>query len=299
MQQTSPPFAQHLAPRLALESTLLLHGVPAHASLKLAEQLASITHAHGVEPCLCAVVGGKARINLSFADLAHLLESSTPSNPIAKLNSSSLAPAIAKGQHGATTVSTTIEIAAAHGIRVFSTGGIGGVHRNFGQHLDISTDLIALSRWPVAVVTAGCKSILDVHATREMLETLGVPVIGFKTDDFPAFYQTTSGCKVDARFDSIADLANFASKYLAQSGRGIVVCNPIPVEHELPPAQFDQWLARAISRAEDAGAAAKDWTPAVLSALHEISQGKTLAANIELVKHNVHIGAKLAKQMGR
>lgn len=217
---------------------------------------------------------------------------------VAKLNTASLGAAMAKVERGATTVSTTMELAAAAGVRVFSTGGLGGVHKHLDQRLDISTDLLAFTRFPVAVVTAGCKSILDVANTRELLETLGVPVIGYRCDRFPAFYRRDGGVGVDARFDEIEPLARFVRHELARTCRGVVICNPIPAEHELAESQWNGWLAEAERQAVAGGATGRDVTPAVLGALHKVSGGATLKANIELVKHNVAVGAQLAAAIG-
>jgi len=288
----TPPEPQR--PRLALESTLLLHGVPAAAASGLADELARLAFANGAEPVLMGLTQGGVAGQLTARALSALLAAGTTP----KLNTSSLGAAAAKGLAGATTVSTTMELAAGAGIRVFSTGGLGGVHKGLAQHLDISTDLLAFTRFPVAVVTAGCKSILDVVGTRELLETLGVPVIGYRCDRFPAFYRRDGGSPVDARFDDVGELARFVRRELARTCRGVVVCNPIPAEHELPEAQWSGWLAEAERRAATAGATGRAVTPAVLGALHEVSGGATLTANIELVRHNVTVGAQLAAAIG-
>lgn len=277
-------------PLLALESTLLTHGVPRGSAVPLARELSAIARGHGCEPALMGVLRGTPICGMSDAQLAELL--AEPS--VGKLNTSTLAAAIAQGHSGATTVSTTIELAASRGIRVFSTGGLGGVHKGFATSLDISTDLLALARWPVAVVTAGCKSILDVPATRELLETLGVPVIGYQTSRFPAFYQRDGGVDVDARFDDIQPLARFVRATLARSGRGVVIANPIPAASEITTQDWTRWLALAEAKAQATGAAGRAVTPATLAALHEVSGGKTLEANIALVKHNVAVGAQVA-----
>jgi pseudouridine-5'-phosphate glycosidase len=302
------PSSTAIRSRLALESTFLLHGVPAGSAVTLAEDLAKLAVAHGAEPVLFGLrpqgekdgKGGDCsrERSLSKADLAEMLASdgATP-----KLNTASLGAAIARGTAGATTVSTTMELAAAAGVRVFATGGLGGVHKHLDQRLDISTDLLAFTRFPVAVVTAGCKSILDVINTRELLETLGVPVIGFRCDRFPAFYRReagSGGAGVDARFDEIEPLAKFVRRELARTCRGVVICNPIPVEHELAEFHWAKWLEEAERQAVASGATGRAVTPAVLGALHKISGGATLAANIELVKHNVAVGAQLAAAIG-
>lgn len=280
-------------PRIALESTLLVHGVPKEAALPLAESLDVLVRSAGAQPALVAVIEGRGIVGVSRDQLQTLL--SQPS--VAKLNTSSLGVAMARKLSGATTVSTTMELAAGAGVRVFATGGLGGVHRGYGEHLDISTDLMALTRFPVAVVASGCKSILDVPSTRELLETLGVPVIGWQTDRFPAFYQRDGGVGVDARFDDVADLAAFARSELVRTGRGLVIANPIPAADEIPASQWLIWLAEAEQRARAEGARGRDVTPAILKAVHEISGGATLKANIALVKSNALLGARLAVAM--
>lgn len=284
----SSPKSRNATARVALETTLLLHGVPRDQGLPLSRQLAKIIAEHGAIASLIGVLDGQPVVGLSESQLQRLI--SQPDVP--KLNTASLGIAFARGQSGATTVSTTMELAARAGIRVFATGGLGGVHKNLLQRLDISADLFAFTRFPVAVVTSGCKSILDVVNTRELLETLGVPVVGYQTDRFPAFYQRDGGTGVDATFQTIAELASFVRDELARTGRGIVVCNPIPPEHELPQANFLRWLAQAESEA--AAAQGRDVTPNVLANLHRLSGGATLTANIELVKHNALVAAQLA-----
>lgn len=280
-------------PRVALETTLLLHGVPHSSARALASEISTLVRSAGAIPALVAVIDGQPIVGATDAQLDHLL--AVPS--VAKINTASLGVTLHRKGHGATTVSTTMELAAGAGVRIFATGGLGGVHRGYGQHLDISTDLLALTRFPVAVVASGCKSILDVPSTRELLETLGVPVIGWQTDRFPAFYQRDGGVGVDARFDNLADMAGFIRHELVRTGRGLVVCNPIPVADEIPASQWLIWLAEAERRASAGKASGRDVTPAVLQAVHEISGGVTLRANIALVKNNAKLAAEIAVAM--
>jgi pseudouridine-5'-phosphate glycosidase len=283
-------------PVVALETTLLLHGVPKEASLQLARDLAGDVMAGGAKPALIGVMAGTAIAGLRDEELDVLLAAAK----VPKSNTSNLGVLLARKSHAATTVSTTMEIAAAAGIRVFATGGLGGVHQGWTQHLDVSADLMAFTRFPVAVVTSGCKSILDVVATRELLETLGVPVVGFRTDRFPAFYQRESAAGVDARFDDVDELARFVSLELARTGRGVVVANPIPVADELPAAEFAGWLAAAQKVVSNAGGAGgRDATPAVLGQLHALSGGATLRANVALVRNNARVAGQLAAAMHR
>jgi pseudouridine-5'-phosphate glycosidase len=276
---------------VALETTLLLHGVPRSAAASLAQELASIVRTAGAEPALIGIVDGQPIAGLNDAELHLLLDADVP-----KLNLANLGLAIHRKTHGATTVSTTMAIAAQAGIRLFATGGIGGVHPGYGTQLDISVDLLALSRFPVAVVTSGCKAILEVQSTREALESLGVPVVGFGTDHFPAFYLRQSGAMVDARFDDLADLAAYCSTELKRSGRGIVIANPIPEADEIDAVDWERWLTQA--RNQTAGAVGRDRTPALLGALHTISGGATLRANLALVRANAALAARLAVAMG-
>jgi len=281
-------------PRVALETTLLLHGVPRPSAAPLARELAQTVRRHGAEPALIAVLRGRPVVGLSDAQLTELLGLDAHLTP--KLNTANLGLALAADRSGATTVSTTMELAAGAGIRFFATGGLGGVHPGLGEPggLDVSADLAAFTRFPVAVVTAGVKSILDVAATREALETLGVPVVGFGTDRFPAFYLRESEAGVDERFDDPAALAAFIAHELARTGRGIVVANPIPEADQIPPAQWERWLAEANARAAEAGIAGRDLTPYLLAQVHEISGGASLRANIALVKNNADLAARLA-----
>ncbi len=281
-----------VSPRaVALETTLLLHGVPREAALSLARGLSAIVRAHGVEPAIVGLVAGRPVVGLDEQELRSLLNA--PCVP--KANSANLGILMHRRSHGATTVSATMELAHGAGIRVFATGGIGGVHPSPGRCIDISSDLAALARYPVAVVTSGTKGLLDVPSTRELLETLGVPVVGWQTDEYPAFYVRHSGCRVDARFDAIEDLASFVSGELARTGRGILVANPIPQEHAVDPALFDTWLEQARERTGDVRG--RDVTPAILAALHEISGGRTLEANLALVRANAELSAALCARM--
>jgi pseudouridine-5'-phosphate glycosidase len=281
--------------RVALETTLLLHGVPRASAAALRRELEQIVRDEGAEPSLVGVVQGAPTTAIDDRTFDALLNA--PSIP--KLNTSNLGPALARGAPGATSVSTTMELAARAGIRVFATGGLGGVHRDFARHLDISADLVALTRFPVGVVSSGVKSILDVPATRELLETLGVPVIGFGTDHFPAFYlrQTSPPLPVDARFDDVVLLARFLARELARTSRGVLVVNPIPAEHELAAPLWNAWLADAQREADEKGVAGREWTPFILGRVHELSGGATLRANIALVKSNARLAAQIASAM--
>lgn len=276
------------SPAVALETTLILHGVPRGQGGPLADELGQIVRQHGASPALVGVVRGEAIVGLTQAELELLLGS----EKVPKANSANLGLLLHAKSHAATTVSTTMELSAGAGVRVFATGGLGGVHKHLAAKLDISADLAAFTRYPVAVVTSGVKSLLDVEGTREVLETLGVPVIGFRTSRFPAFYLRESQAGVDGRFDNVAELARFVDAELTRSGRGIVVCNPIPPEAELPRARWEAWLTQAeglVTTGEG-----RDVTPQILARLHEVSQGETLRANLALAKSNAALAAQLA-----
>ncbi len=280
---------------VALETTLLAHGLPRPESGALAAELAGIIRARGAHPAFVGVVAGRPIVGLTETELAELL--SAPG--VAKANSANLGILLHRRAHGATTVSTTMELAARAGVRVFATGGLGGVHRDYARRLDVSSDLGAFARFPVAVVASGVKSILDVQATREMLETLGVPVVGFRTDSFPAFYLRQSAARVDARFDDPSDLAAFVHSELARTGRGVVIANPVPAADELAEAEWLRWLDHAVREAEAGDIHGRELSPFLLGRLHSLSGGATLRANISLIKSNTALAAEVAASMSR
>lgn len=298
-------------PRVALETTLLLHGVPRASAKSLAQTLDATIRSEGAEPALVALISGVGRVGITEDELDMLL--ALPGGSVRKINSANLGVTMARRQHGATTVSSTMELAAGAGVSVFATGGIGGVHPltmagtlgasgGSSMALDISSDLTAFTRFPVAVVTSGVKSILDVAATREVLETLGVPVVGYQAREFPAFYLRESPhqrvAPVDERFESIDELAAFVRHELARTARGVVVCNPIPVQDEISRSDWARWL-RDAQQLAGAGSilGGRDVTPSLLAALHEVSDGATLKANIALAVNNARVGAMLARAM--
>lgn len=279
-----------ISPAVALETTLLIHGLPADQANTVHSRLTSEITRQGAHPALVGLVRGVPTVGMTDEELRHLLAQKS----VPKVNTSNLGHAIYTRASGATTVSTTMELAEKAGVRVFATGGIGGVHAGYNQHLDISADLFALTRHRVAVVASGCKNILDIAATRELLETLGVPVVGYQTTEFPAFYQRDSGLPVDARFDDPNELADFLAFELARSGRGVLVANPIPQEAEIPHAQWDEWLSKARSLPSVTQSAGRDATPALLAEVHRLSDGQTIDANIELICSNARLAGILA-----
>jgi pseudouridylate synthase len=290
---SSPPTSRLHPGTVAIETTLLLHGVPKGQGKPLADELSKIIRSNRGTPAIVGVIHGQPIVGLTDAQLEILLAAEN----VPKANTANLGALLHSKQHAATTVATTMELASGAGVRVFATGGLGGVHRNFASHLDISADLAAFTRFPVAVVTSGVKSLLDVAATRELLETLGVPVVGFQTSDFPAFYLRSlgpQGPRVDARFDDVASLASFVDAEMRRTGRGVVVCNPIPVGDELQRHEFERWLAAALEEAKATNVSAREVTPFVLGALHRLSGNATLRANLALVRSNAALAAQVA-----
>jgi pseudouridine-5'-phosphate glycosidase len=279
---------------VGVETTVLVHGVPRGEGPALARDLASIARDAGSAAAFIGVVRGKPTVGMSDDELADFFAA----DRVAKANTANLGLFIHRRQHAATTVSTTLELAALAGLRVCATGGLGGVHPALSRRLDISADLPALARHPVALVTSGCKSILDIPSTRELLETLGVPVVGFRTDSFPAFYLRDGGAGVDARFDDESDLASFLRAELARTGRGVVVANPIPTDAEVPRSDWDRWLAAAHA-AVGPGAEGRDVTPRLLAEIHRASAGASVVAHVALIRSNTTQASRLARELGQ
>jgi pseudouridine-5'-phosphate glycosidase len=282
-----------LRPAVALETTILVHGVPRPDAPGLAARLARAVRGAGANPATVGVIAGRPTVGLTDDELAQLLDA----DHVEKVNASNLGVILHRRAHGVTTVSTTIELAALAGVRVMATGGIGGVHRGFASTLDISADLGAIARTPVAVVTSGVKSLLDLRATRELLETLGVPVVGYRTDSFPAFYVRDTDLPLDARFDDPADLATYAAAELARTGRGIIIANPCPAEHAMSAEAWEALLA--LAQGEAMGVRGRDVTPALLAQVHRLSGGATLRANISLAESNAALAGGVACAMVR
>jgi pseudouridine-5'-phosphate glycosidase len=276
--------------RVALETTVITHGLPRPLGLKVARELEAEVRRHGATPVTIGVLKGRASVGLTPKQLAEL----AGANHVAKLNLSNLAAGIASGRPGSTTVSATMLLAHRAGIAVFASGGIGGVHRGAAESGDVSSDLTALARFPVAVVCAGAKAVLDLGKTREALETLGVPVYGFGSDRFPAFYRRDSGLSVDARFDRVEDLASAVRHHFQLSSAGVVIANPVPAEHELPVDVYENAIARALADAERDGASGRDVTPFLLASLNQLTKGESVATNRALLLNNARLAARLA-----
>jgi pseudouridine-5'-phosphate glycosidase len=279
------------APVVALETTLVTHGLPYPDGVATAISLEEIVRVSGATPATIGIIGGAIRVGLTHMELEQL---ATTAN-VAKVNLSNLAAAVCSGQPGSTTVAATMFAAHASGIRVFATGGIGGVHRDAADTGDVSSDLTALARIPVAVVAAGAKAILDLPRTVEELETLGVPIFGFETDEFPAFYRRSTGIPVDRRYDSIAELASAVRLHLSLGlNTGVLVANPIPVADEMAPDLYDRAIRTALSDAERHGIRGRAVTPFLLDRMHAVTGGESVRANLALLRNNARVAAALA-----
>jgi pseudouridine-5'-phosphate glycosidase len=278
-------------PVVALETTVVTHGLPHPEGLRTAADLESEVRAGGAVPATIGVLDGRVVVGLSADELARLAE--PPNAP--KLNLSNLAAEVARHGRGSTTVAATVQAAHAAGIAVMATGGIGGVHRDVAQTGDVSGDLGALARFPVAVVCAGAKAVLDIPRTLEMLETLGVPVLGFGTDRFPAFYRRDSGSPVDGRCDDVAGLADAVRAHFGLGlGTGMVVANPVPPSHEMPVDVYEAGLAGALADAAAAGLRGRDLTPFLLERLRVRTSGASVFSNTALLRSNARLAGELA-----
>lgn len=278
---------------VALESTIIAHGMAYPQNAETAFAVEKIIRDEGVVPATIAVRAGKLKVGLSETEIETLARNGTS---IEKLSTRDLPHAVAMGRDGATTVASTMRIAALAGIRIFATGGIGGVHRGAATSFDISADLGEMALSNVAVVTAGAKAILDLSLTMERLETLGVPVVGFGTDEFPAFYSRSSGLKCPMRVDKAEDMAALMrAKWEMGLRGGIVVANPIPADYEIPASEITPLIEKAVAEAQAEKIEGKDVTPFLLARLARATAGRSLAANIELVKNNALVAARIAK----
>ncbi|GAB6984517.1 pseudouridine-5'-phosphate glycosidase [Nocardioides pyridinolyticus] len=284
------------APVVALESTIISHGMPYPQNVAMAIEVEGIIREHGAVPATIAVLDGRPRIGLSADDL-ELLASH---EDVTKVSVRDLPVVMARGAHGATTVASTMRLAALAGIRVFVTGGLGGVHRGAQQTFDVSADLTELGQTDVAVVSAGVKSILDIGLTLETLETLGVPVVVLGSDEFPSFYSRSSGHAAPNRVDSAAEIAALMdAKWRLGLGGGVVVANPIPAEDEIPADEIGVIIEQALADMDRLGVRGKDATPYLLGRIVEITGGASLTANIALVRNNARLGAAIAREFAR
>ena len=291
----SPEVAAALAagkPVVALESTIISHGMPYPQNVETALRVEATIRENGAVPATIAIIGGRLKAGLTPEEIEYL---GRKGRDVAKASRRDLPVLAARGEDGATTVTTTMIIAHMAGIKVFATGGIGGVHRGAETTMDISADLEELAQTPVMVICAGAKSILDLGLTLEYLETKGVPVIGYGTSELPAFYTRKSGFKVDYRIDTPEELASaFRAKLEMGLRGGMLVTNPIPEEYSMDPERINAAIDQAIAECNAQGIKGKDTTPFLLARIKDITGGDSLASNIQLVLNNARLAAKTA-----
>jgi len=296
--QLSSEVADALAdgrPVVALESTIISHGLPRPRNLEAAVEFEEILRSRGVTPATIAVLDGVPQIGLDADGVRRIAE-----EELAKASVRDLPILAALGRSGATTVAATAYLAGRAGVRVFATGGLGGVHRGASETFDESADLTTLASSPVTVVSAGVKSVLDIPATLERLETLSVPVIGYGTTAFPAFWLRESGFELDWKVDTAEEVAVvMAARDAFGSTSGIVLANPIPLEQQWDPAEHDRVLATAFAAAEEAGVRGKAGTPFLLGYIVEASGGRSLEVNLDLARNNVRVAAEVATAWSR
>ena len=294
----SPEVGAALAagkPVVALESTIISHGMPYPQNVETALRVEQTIRENGAVPATIAIIGGRLKAGLSPEEIEYL---GRKGRGVAKASRRDLPVLVARGEDGATTVTTTMIIAALAGIKVFATGGIGGVHRGAETTMDISADLEELARTPVMVICAGAKSILDLGLTLEYLETKGVPVIGYGTEELPAFYTRHSGYRVDYRIDTPEELASaFKAKLEMGLSGGMLVTNPIPEEYSMNPERINAAIDQAVAEARERGIHGKETTPFLLARVKDITGGDSLDANIQLVLNNARLAAKVAGEL--
>jgi pseudouridine-5'-phosphate glycosidase len=283
-------------PIVALESTIISHGMPYPQNMKTAIDLENIIKLNGAVPATIAIINGRIKIGLTYDNIEFL----STGKDIIKVSRRDIPYVIAMKKSGSTTVSATMVFAAMYGIKVFATGGIGGVHRGAEKTFDISADLTELSQTSVAVVCAGPKSILDIGLTLEKLETFGVPVLGYKTNDFPAFYLRSSGFKTGIRVDTPLQCANILkTKWDLNLKGGIIIANPIPEKFEGNNEMINSAIETALKEAEKLNISGKKLTPFLLSEIEKLTDGKSLEANIALVNNNADLAAKIAVEYNK
>ncbi len=294
----SPEVAQALAenkPVVALESTIISHGMPWPDNATTALKVEQTIRDNGAVPATIAILDGRLKAGLSKDEIEILAKAG---QSVIKCSRRDLPFVCSTGKHGATTVAATMIIAQMAGIRVFATGGIGGVHRGAQETFDISADLTELSKTSVAVICAGAKSILDLSLTREYLETQGVPVLGYQTESLPAFYTRTSNETVDYNMESPEQIANFLNvKWALELNGGVVIANPIPESAAMPETVITQAIEQALEEAQQQGIQGKESTPFLLARVTELTGGDSLASNIELVLNNARLAAHVAKEL--
>lgn len=284
-------------PVVALESTIISHGMPYPKNVETALNVEKVVRENGAVPATIAIINGRLKAGLSKDEIEYLGKTG---QKVTKVSRRDLPVIVSKGMDGATTVATTMIIAAMAGIKVFATGGIGGVHRGAETTMDISADLEELAMTPVMVICAGAKAILDLGLTLEYLETKGVPVIGYQTSELPAFYSRKSGFKVDYRLDTPAEIANafYVKRELGMQG-GMLVTNPIPEEYAMPDDVINKAIDRAIAESVEQGIKGKATTPFLLARVVELTGGESLESNIQLVYNNARLAAKTSVELSK
>ena len=283
-------------PVVALESTIISHGMPYPQNVEMARGVEALVRENGATPATIAVLGGRLKVGLN-ADELELLATD---RAVQKISTRDLPVTVALGGHGATTVASTMRIAALAGIRVFATGGTGGVHRGAGETMDISADLLELARTDVCVVSAGVKSILDIGLTLEVLETQGVPAITLGADEFPAFYSRRSGFRAPLTVATPAEAARvLKAKWDLGLTGGVLLANPVPEEAEIPAGEMETFITRALADMDAQGLTGKDTTPYLPGRIVELTGGRSLETNIALVRHNAAAAARVAAEYAR
>ncbi len=281
-------------PIVALESTVITHGLPSPQNLSLARDMEDVVRAEGATPATIGVLKGKVRVGLSGLELEELANE----RDIIKISQRDFATALVQGKSGGTTVAGTMFAAEAAGIRVFATGGIGGVHKE--ARFDVSTDLQALARIPMIVICAGAKAILDLPATLEYLETMAVPVVGYQTDHFPAFFSRESGLKTSVKVNTPEEIVKLALTHWDIGMKSaILVTQPLPVGDAIPKVEVDEWIERASAEAVEQNKRGQELTPFLLQRISELSGGRSLRANLSLLLNNARLAAEIAKFLAR
>lgn len=282
------------SPLVALESTVITHGLPMPKNLEVARDLEDSVKSSGAVPATIAILNGKIHIGMEDEELKHLASSKT----VAKVSRRDIAGTILRNFDGGTTVSGTMTLAEMAGLKIFATGGIGGIHR--GNWMDVSADLPTLSRLPLIVVCSGAKSILDLPATREYLETSGIPVLGYQADDFPAFYSKNSGLKVDYRVETPAEIAEFAKLHWDLGlTSALLVTVPVPDLYAIPSDEMDQFIDQALSELEKNHITGAASTPFLLAKVSELTGEKSLRSNVALLKNNARVAGEIAVEFYR
>jgi len=284
---------------VALETTVIAHGLPRPLNVETARECEAAVAREGAHPATIGVIAGRLTVGMSDAEVERFGALPAPDGSrIEKVGLNNLAGVIARGGWGATTVAATMRIAALAGLRVFATGGIGGVHRGAGETFDVSADLTALGRTAMVCVCAGAKAILDLPKTVEVLETLGVPILGYRTNEFPAFYSRDSGLSVDIAVASPEEAAEVAWNHWRTGGKSaVLVCAPVPDDYAMPREEAERAVERAVALAEQQGVRGKALTPFLLAQMKDLTEGRTLAANRALLVNNAAIAAQIAVRL--